>query len=195
MKTTQKAILIAVIIFGSLTGFAQDTVKTKKIREYHLSVNDFSPLNVSIKYKRQLKNNTFFKVGLVNLSGNIAGTSNSGYYNTSASVGFLVGFEFRKPITDKFTFYHGINLGCSYHATVYETASKTLITENRSLQVPYTLGLLFRLNDHFLLSAEINPGINFVHHGNYNGISTTYNFSSGLNFGTNYGHLALAYRF
>jgi hypothetical protein len=204
MKTFYSIILLTGLLFNSLSLSAQDSTKTKKITEYYISLANVSPLNVSIKYKRQLKNNLFFKVGLINLSvtenDNLPSISTSyPTHHLAISSGLLFGLEFRKAITDKFTFYHGINLSFSYSTSISKTDNPNLPLNERkttslsySGAIPYTLGLLFQLNKHFFLSAEINPNITFT--TGTNSINNNRTFASSLSLGTNYGVLSLVFR-
>ena len=197
---------MALLTISTLSAFGQDTIKTeKKIKEYILTFADFSPINVSIKYKRQLKSRTFFRIGFVNLkarSTNYYPTNSTSflthYYDLSA--GLECGLEFRKNITDNFTFFHGPNLSFTYSTNIDKSDNPALplsrrrsITQIYDYGIPYTFGLLFHLNGHFLLSAEINPAL-FVY---YKSPSPQYNvaiFSPSISFGNKYGLLSLVYR-
>ena len=171
MKKTLKIITLTILTLCTISVAAQETPKAEKIKEYSLMLTNISPVNLSIKYKRQIKNKTYFKLGVIDISG----SSNTNYptlsssyanHNSTFSLGMELGLEFRKQITDKFTFFHGPNVSFTYQTQITKTDNPVLTESQRKSTskiynsgITYTLGLLFKLNDHFLLSAEINPGI------------------------------------
>ena len=110
--------LLILFSFIANIGLGQDTLK-KKTKEYYLSIADFSPLNIHIKYKKQIGKKTFFKIGLINMSGAFSNQqpNNSTSFPTKTSNlsgGLQIGIEFRKQLTDKFTFFHGPNINYVY---------------------------------------------------------------------------------
>lgn len=198
------------ILFSLLANIAlgQDTIK-KKTKEYYLSIAGFSPLNIQIKYKKQIGQKTFFKLGLVNISGAFSDLqpNNSTAFpskTSNLSGGLQIGIEFRKQLTDKFTFFHGPNLNYVY------SISKTLylnpaipqreqinISERHTGSIPYTLGLLFNMSKHVLIAVEINPSINISQSNSKYGNSQSLNPSyTNINFmfDNNYALLSIVYR-
>lgn len=204
-----KTIILTILCINSISTMGQDTTKTKKIKEYYFTLADISPLNVSIKYKRQLKNRTFLKIGLVNLSAH-SSTSFSNASNSyptrlfGYSAGLESGLEFRKAITDKFTFFHGLNLSFTYETSTNIMDNPTLPTNERRTVIQaykggisYTLGLLFKLNNHFLFSAEINPALSFTNSTRDYGQNPSMNYtsiSSDFLFANKNGLLSIVYR-
>ena len=209
MKTKQKIISIAILTICSHFAWGQEVPKTDKTKEYFLTLANVSPVNVSIKYKRQLRKRTFLKIGLVDISGNSSSNdpSMSSSYSSqslSFSAGLEVGVEFRRSVNDKFTFFHGPNLNFTYQKQISETNNPTLsssqrktVSQNYTGGISYTLGLSFKLNDHFLLSAEINPGVynsvRTIDNGQYPQYNDTNN-SANFSFSNKYGFLSIAYR-
>jgi hypothetical protein len=189
---------------------AQDTIKTeKKVREYYLGFTDIAPLNVSIRYKRQLSKKTFFEIGLIKLSASIYNSipDNTTSYITHSfnyGAGFNTGLEFRRALTDKFTFFHGLNLGYTFNQSIAETENPALPVNQRKtlLQqhggwLSYTFGLLYKLNNHFLFSAEINPGLSINYITFDNGQNPHLNYTStsaDFNLDNRNGFLSLVYR-
>jgi hypothetical protein len=209
MKTYFKTMLVLLFTSCIMNSFAQDTTKTdKKIREYVVSLANFAPLNVSVKYKRQLKGRTFFKVELINLSGST--TKNEPELSTSfgssahtISGGLQFGLEFRKSISGNFTFFHGPGIGSTYSVTETRSHNPALpVSEQKSgsqsydVGINYSLGILFHLKGHFFLSTEISPGVYTNRYtyksprpeANSSGQSTSFNFSN------THGLLSLVYR-
>ncbi|MBI2720820.1 MAG: hypothetical protein HYX39_01465 [Bacteroidetes bacterium] len=165
--------IILLFIFGlSLSTFAQDSVKIRS-KEYYLTLANFSPLTLQLKYKQQIGKKTYFKIGLVNLSasGNSQENSSPIYfptYNSAYSAGLEVGIEFRKQLTTKFQVYHGPNISFSYRHSSSRLTDPAIprsqqknISESYKGSLPYSLGILFNINSNILISAELNPNITY----------------------------------
>ena len=173
----KKLIILLFICSLSSSLFAQDTLKSR-IKEYYLTFADFSPLNLQLKYKRQISKNTFFKIGFINLSANgksektnISTVFPTAYFEYSA--GLEIGIEFRKHLNKRFSFYHGPNLSFSYNKNVtkvYNPLIPSYQQKNTSQiykgSIPYSLGILFNLNTNILVSAELNVSINYSYADN-----------------------------
>jgi hypothetical protein len=209
MKTIFKTAMILLFISCSLHSIAQDTTKTdKKIKEYVLSIGNIAPLNIAIRYKKQLKGRTFFKLDIINLSAGATEyepelSSSFGNKEYHFSAGVQCGLEFRKSMTSDFTFFHGPNIGLTYYTTLFKPRNPALPAEAKSLSqtytvaVPYTLGILFHLKNHFFISAEINPALSASWNTYKNLPDATANrkqLSTNFGFGNTYGLLSLVYR-
>lgn len=199
--------LLILFSFLANIGLGQDTIK--KTKEYYLAVANFSPLNIQIKYKKQIGKKSFFKIGLINVSGAFSNQqpNNSTSFPTKTSNlsgGLQIGIEFRKQLTNKFTFFHGPNLNYVYSISTTRSLNpaipqreQTNTLEDHTGSIPYTLGLLFNMSKHILIGAEINPSINISQsnskYGNNPSLNSTYtniNFS----FDNRYGLLSIVYR-
>ena len=173
MKTLCILFTVLILLVSSLTSAAQDSIKSEeKTREYVLSFQSFAPFTIGIKYKRQLKNKMFFKIGLVDLSGfsssnkPSAPTNPTSVFSISGGLGF--GLEFRKIITNDFTFFHGPGLNVSFSTSISKIDDPTLppddarrVLQQNSTGVNYGAGLLFHLKNHFYLSAELSPSLTY----------------------------------
>ncbi|MEO6903410.1 MAG: hypothetical protein ABI315_09660 [Bacteroidia bacterium] len=185
----KKLIILLFISTYSLSSFGQDSVKTRN-NEFYLTIANFSPVNVHLKYKRQIVNKIYFKVGLVNLSA----SSNKLEWQTSTSFpisklsysgGIEAGIEFRKQLTKRFSLFHGPNLSFTYRETIFKISDPSLntkqqknITQSYSGVLPYSLGILFNLNANMLVAAEINPNIYYSYEVYKNGRSPQANNTS-----------------
>lgn len=207
MKKILETITVTSLSLMTICALGQDTVKTGKLTEYFLTFN--SPINISMTFKRQLKNNTFIKIGLINNSAN----SYSTYPNTitsffgsslSFSSGLNFGFEFRRIITDKFAFFHGPNASFTYQANIFKIDNPALpekkrktITQIYNFGIPYTLGLVYQLSSHFFISAEMNPEL-FLSYGTLDdrpNPENNYKYMSGaINYRNNIGIVSIVYR-
>jgi len=200
--------LLILLSFIANISFGQDTIK-KKTKEYYLAVANFSPLNIQIKYKKQLGKKSFLKIGLINMSGSFGNQqpNNPTSFPTKTSNlsgGIQIGIEFRKQLTDKFTIFHGPNLNYVYTISTTRTLNpiipqkeQTNTIEDHTGSIPYTFGLLFNMSKHILIAAEINPSINIsqskTKNGNNANLNSTYtNFNFG--FDNRYGLLSIVYR-
>jgi hypothetical protein len=209
MKIQLTIILLSILIFNSFCIVGQDSIKTIKNNEFFFALEDISPVNISIKFKHQLSKNIFYKIGLVN----VAGSSNTSlpvnsnsfaihYYNFS--IGLQNGIEFRKKLSEKFSFFHGPNLSFSYKSNITKTENPAIPTDERRdiiqsyiAGIPYTLGLLFQFNNHLLFSAEINPELSVKYSKARYGQNPNFdseNISSNFLFANKYGFISIAYR-
>lgn len=172
MQNKFLTLILSFVAFGNFI-LAQDDTGFKKSREIHLTLNNISPISVNIAYKHELKENRFLNVGFVNLSAFYRNVKPTEFDMTrreifSVSSGFLIGYEFRHAINQKFTFYHGPNLNynISYNMSTskdtqndnYKISSKQLIN---SISVPYSLGVLYEVKPRFLLFAQVNPALGY----------------------------------
>jgi hypothetical protein len=205
MKNT---LILFVLLTNILCG--QDTTRTKaRTKEYYLTFADFSPFTIHLKYKKQISQKTFFKLGLINLSGsyNEYGQNNpltSPVGHTNYSGGLQIGLEFRKVLSNKFTLFHGPNINYTYQKSIFRNIDPTIpasqqrdILETHTGSVPYSLGLLFNLSANILVSAEINPSINYVTNTAQKGqnpLANTYSNSIGFSLDNRYGLISLVYR-
>jgi hypothetical protein len=204
---TKLTVMITFLII-STTVISQDSIKPK-INEYYLGLAGFSPLSIQLKYKRQIKEKTFFKVGLIEL---FANTNSRAYSNSSQSktnywrysAGLEIGIEFRKLISNRFSLYHGPNINYSYsrdQSRVFspiltQEQQKTSITRN-NFSLPYTLGILFNVTSNILISAEINPAISYAIVDLKNGQNPSVNTNESyvnFNFSNRLGLLSIVYR-
>lgn len=155
--------------------FAQDTVKnTPRINELSLSLNNISPISIGIDYKRQIGTKTFFKLGFVNLSA--TNKANDNYYSTfkrtvsDYSAGLSIGLEFRTPINDRVSFFHGPNLSYSYYnfkediIDPNEFNSSAVARQSHYISLPYNFGFLFQIRNHFFIGLQANSsvGVSFI---------------------------------
>lgn len=209
MKRTLKKITLTILSLCSICALGQETPKAEKIKEYSLTLTNISPFNISLKYKRQIKTKTFLKLGMVDISVNNSTnypSFSSSYPNHTLilSAGLELGVEFRKPITDNFTFFHGPNVNFTYQTQISKTDNPSLTESQKKTTsqtytggASYTLGLLLQLNNHILLSAEINPGISETYRTFDNGQNPQFNSKSNgstINFSTKFGFLSIIYR-
>ena len=168
----KKLIILLFICIYSLNSFGQDSVKTR-IKEYHLTLADFSPVTLQLKYKRQIGKKTYFKIGIVNLSayGNSQKRLDQNSFptnNSSYSGGLELGIEFRKQLNKRFSVFHGPNLSFSYRKSISRTLDPKIPTseqkntsESYRGSIPYSLGVLISLSSNILVSAELNPNISY----------------------------------
>lgn len=126
----KKLIILLFISTYSVLSYGQDSVKTRN-NEFYLTIANFSPVNVHLKYKRQIGNKTYFNVALVNLSA----SSNTVEWQTSTSfpisklsysAGIEFGIEFRKQLTKRFSLFHGPNLSLTYRERILKEGDPSL---------------------------------------------------------------------
>jgi hypothetical protein len=197
-----------ILIFVYTHTQAQDTTGTMR-KELYISFVNFSPLNFSLKYKKQIAPKRYFKIGLVALSANISSSkapSGASFpiTNSSYSGGIELGIEFRKAITKKLSLFHGPSLNCIYQYSLRKDLNPSVPQNQQkkdsdviSGSIPYTIGCLFQVYTNFHVAAEINPSI----YGSYRRSEVNANggrgtsYDGGLGFDNRYAGISLVYRY
>jgi hypothetical protein len=204
-KTVRMLLCSILLMLLSMPGKAQDTTR-HKIREYYLTLGNFSPINVNLRYKKQIREKMFFKVGLVSLSANYNHSGNGSTFPTSNenySGGLECGVEWRRTMTKKLTLFHGPALRGVYELSVNRNRNpavpqnqQTMAVQSLSGSVPYSIGLLFHAYENFFVSAEINPSFYFSYRDNLaqNPFQHAYGVNAGFGFDNRYGQISLVYR-
>ncbi len=201
---------IALLVF--CTQLEAQESSTPKTKEYCFALpvpTDLSNLQLGFDYKVQLKNQTFLKLSALSLSFTDQvndPTSSSEYRRESLaySGGIGCGLEFRKELTDKFAFFHGPNIGFRYNYDTHTNndPSLDLYSRKRSTQsmhywVSYTLGFMYSISSHFLVSAQMYPGVFFTTSQHKYELIPSQNYNSmtaGLSMSDNIGGISLIYR-
>jgi hypothetical protein len=174
MKKLQSLLILSIItglISSSL--FAQES-ETGKIRELNISGNLLSFNNLGLQYKSELKNGSFFRLGLTNINSSLSkrkyGTPSTSLNSNSTSFSgkFEVGLEKRKQITDKLTAFYGINLmtSTSFQRTKREDPTLSLDlrhVDDFSINPGFNSGFIFKITRAFSISAEIIPELIYTY--------------------------------
>lgn len=204
-----KKLFVFILFFTVFEANAQDTTKVKKKSEYLLTVSGFSPLSLALKYKKQIKNLSYFKLGIVNM--NISRThykppssSTFPYDITNYNAGIEFGFEFRRIISDFLTFYHGPNMDCSFGYHIYNINNPALPIKQRkdytysvNPGISYSIGLMGKITKNVLIAFDINPGINYRFSESINNQSSTYITNTrtlNFNFENSFVQLSIVFR-
>ena len=198
--------MVLCLLMSAAFGLAQEN-NSKRITEYYLTPLSFDRLSFSLKYKRQLKQNKFIKIGLIDLGGYLQNfkPNSSGLFPANTfqySAGFQVGIEKRKTLNDRFSLFHGPNIGASYRHFQSELLDPALpvsdrktISRQQVVSLNYTIGALLNVTDRILLAAEVNPGLYYTFTYDkvlINQSGRNASISGGLS--TNFVQLSLAYR-
>lgn len=176
-------IFIFSILFTSLGQNEQEVVN-----EIHLNSS------LGLTYKRTLDEKSLLVLGFPELM--VRKADPSGFKGFSTAFG--IGLEFRRAINREVTFFHGPNFELSYGGSSIEGFASTYKARIVSFRLPYTIGTLFQINEHLLMSTQLYPNISYgyVRQSGTGGFAvnqTEYNFDFGiLNFR---GVMALIYRF
>ena len=201
-------IALLLFTFSTFYAYSQDSTKVKKKSEYFLTVSDFSPLSLALKYKKQIKNLRYFKLGIINLNASQShykpsSSSTFPFTRANYSAGIEFGFEFRKNISGFLTFYHGINLNCTYIYNVEKIENPALpISERKSHYytlspgISYSLGLMGKITNNVLIAFDINPGVIFRYsENNYSDpYNSSVNTSVDFNLENDFVQLSLVFR-
>lgn len=181
--------LINAFVFCSDLSFGQDSTGSVTTKEYVMTLSRIAPMNFSFKYKRQLLEKIFLKVGLIDLEGTRITTIPARpdffpTHYTTISAGIELGVEFRAALSEKLTFFHGPNIFFTDQILIQEiynpalpSSSRIVITNNYIFGLPYTVGAMIRIHDHFSISGELNPGFRVSYKSGSSGNVITSNFS------------------
>jgi hypothetical protein len=166
-----RATFFTTIVCLSLNSFGQE-----KIREFHVNSN------LSMLYKQQFKKseNFLWNAGLSHL--NMTFTQSSSNFKTGqVGLGIITGLEFRKPMTEFVSLYHGPSIA-GYTHDFYASSSNNpnagFFSRGYGFGVMYNFGLLFKINDNFLMTAQISPAFSYYTNNTTQvGSTTMYQFS------------------
>jgi hypothetical protein len=180
MKNTLKKLTFAffLLIVSQFYSIAQDA--PNKVRE--LGINMSSLNSFGIRYKTG-NSKTLLRITLLALNGyNYKAKPDTLAPNQNSFGGSLhIGFERRKTITDKVTFYYGLEALGSYtggtvqYINASNAYSEKITTSSPLIGAAVVLGFNYNINSNLLLAAEILPGVN------YNFQQTNYSYSKNIN--------------
>ena len=208
-----KTILKIMVLFSSLNLTAQvDTLSLQntsksRIQEFYLTVADFSPFSIHLKYKRQIGSRTFLRIGLTNLSvfkqrQEHSNSTEFPFESSGYSAGAQIGIEFRKSLSNKFSVFHGPNLRYMYSNSTSRLFDPSLSPNNQKNvstrhlgSIPYSIGILFNITPNILISGEINPAISIQATTYANGTSPKLNSTSAsFSFDNRFCLISIVYR-
>jgi len=136
----KKSILILLMLSFVLNANAQSKSREVGIKTYNLT-------NYSILLKKEKKPNRYRRYSAsfnMNVKSNLLLTN---------SVGFSLGFEKRKSLTNNFEFIHGINPGIHINSSF----SNALSSITPSIRMGYILGFQYAINKQFTIGVETIP--------------------------------------
>ena len=139
-------LLCLIFLFNTIKAQNQNfSIKLKN--EFSISTGSLTLSNLSLKYYRLIDQKFWFKVGLINLSGNYHKTepSSAAVYPTrdfSYSSGVTVGIEKRNYVTDKFEVVIGLDLQMTYIYKKHFTDNPNILQELRdNKDITFTPGI------------------------------------------------------
>lgn len=208
MKNTAIVFILLNLIFITPGTKAQDSIPIHG-KEFYLSFSNFSPLNVSLRYKKQISEKRYLKLGLVSLMANMSRSNNqsSSSFPVSSenySGGLEVGIEFRRILSRKFSMFHGPSLRGLYQYAMNKNLNPS-VPQNQQKNdshtvnggIVYSLGLLCHLNSNFYLAAEISPSVYLSYQQSGKdavGNRSSY-YNGGIGFDSRSAMISLVYRF
>jgi len=179
-----------------LSSSAQDN--KSKINELGVSISGSA---FGIRYKSG-NDKALLRLTLLSTSGSMnkqKTPSDSKSKSNDFGIGFNVGFEKRKSVSDNFYLYYGSDLINSFDRNKYENDSSASFNKHSSYSVGlgFILGFHYMVNSKINISSEIMPSIiysnekySFDQSGNI-----TESSYSGLDYGLNYNSINLTLSF
>ena len=188
--------LIGLFLIIQLSSSAQDN--KSKINELGVSI---SGSTFGIRYKSG-NDKTLLRLTLLSTSGSMnkqKTPSDSKSKSNNFGLGFNVGFEKRKSVSDNFYLYYGSDLINSFDRNKYENDSPASVNKHASYSVGlgFILGFHYKINSKINISSEIIPSIiysNEKYSNDQNGNITESSYS-GLDYGLNYNSINLTLSF
>jgi hypothetical protein len=165
-----KQVYLVTFLSVTFVTFGQQS-NAGKIKEIYLSGDLLKFQNLGLQYKTQIKDNTYFRIGLagLNIGFNKSNPSPANYLvhiTSNISGSFDIGLEKRRSITEALTCFYGINL---YNAAIFnrnKTEDPTLPRDLRFLDsfnlesgFGFNSGLVLKIFKDFSISVELSPRI------------------------------------
>ena len=166
--------------------------------------------NFGFIYKKQRAENRFIRYRIGNFSAqydrsntalNTPEEDEFANREVDFSLGFGIGFEKRRRITDKLMFIHGWAPQIStrflkLNREVNDENEPELTRFDASFSIGYILGFQMPLSDHFQVSIETIPSLGFTYiHTKRENESTINYYNTELGFNANFVALSVMYRF
>lgn len=208
MKNVAIVFILLNLIFITHNTKAQDSIPSRA-REFYLSLSDFSPVNISLRYKKQISEKRYLKLGLVSLMANMSSSNNQSsasfpVKNENYSGGLEFGIEFRRVLSRKFSMFHGPSLRGLYQYSMNRNLNPGVPPNQQKNDshtinggIVYSLGLLFHLNSNFYLAAEISPSVYLSYQKSGKDVagSRSSYYNGGIGFDSRSAMISLVYRF
>jgi hypothetical protein len=152
---------MVIILIIPVASIAQDV--KNRIHEAGISFSSFNSFGV--RYKTGTEK-TLFRLTLLSVNGNNNNTKRNytAYANNSSfGLGFNIGFEKRKSITDMLDSYSGIDIQTSYESEHQEFNQSNLDAKSWTISpgIGIILGLNYRINENLNFSAEVIPSLRY----------------------------------
>lgn len=150
MKNVLKTSLALLFLISSISINAQTIEK-----EVGLILNNLS--DFGIVFKKQTKENSYLQLNVLNMTSTVQNDDFGNGYNFGA--GLSVGFEKRKPISEKLFFMHGFQpfLFVNYSGD----SESDLFNYNINPGLGYMLGFILNAGKNVRIGLQTAPNINF----------------------------------
>lgn len=162
-------IILFIVSFTLLSSFnmnAQDEQPSRKPRINEIGVTTQGFTQFGLDYKLEKKNNWYWRFSTIAAGGNadivtkdtIKTTHNSHY------IGVGAGIEKRIHLNPDFQFKYGFGINTYFNTSVEENEDYRVMKEQRFSVSPgasFILGFNYLLGDHFIVSAEFAPTVNY----------------------------------
>jgi len=158
-----KIIFAFIFMLLTFSGIMTAQESQVKIREVGVRFNNLD--NFGIIYKKGSEKSLFrlTLLSLNSMSNNSKKESEKYSRNRSIGLGMNLGFENRKPVTEKLDFYSGLDFISSFSYNSMELIQT--LTENTtwniSSGVGFIIGLRYNINNDLAISAEVVPSVLF----------------------------------
>ena len=148
--------------------YGQEDLKAPVLKnEISVSTNKLDLSNLSLKYSRNISDNLWFKIGLINLGLNVHENSpQRGSFSTTdteMNAGLLIGIEKQKSLTNRLELIYGLNAQMTYKYFNLNTENSSVPINQRDNEVftyipgiGFGLGFFYHLNESILLLSRLS---------------------------------------
>jgi hypothetical protein len=199
MKKHYLTLLILLLLIPFSDNLLAQESENNKQKEVYLNGDLIHLTNLGLQYKTEIKNKTYFRLGLADFSFNYS-KNNPGSdtpldsKNTSIHGRFELGLEKRKQIVDKLDFFYGMNLMVysEFHRNITEDPALPRNLRYRDIihiepGLSFNSGFLLHLSSSFSISAEIIPQIIYTYYSSerIEGSEKVKDINNGVTFSAN----------
>jgi hypothetical protein len=160
----KKVLLFAALMAVSSLVFGQESTPVAGVSKNHM-LSLHSGYGVGYQYKLRCGEKLWWRLGanLSRVSFSSLPTADGNGTTLAFGVGVNLGLEWRKPLTESISFYHGPELGFGDFIQFYGTNTGSSPTFHYvAMGVAYEFGLMANINQHLAVAGELTPGVTYM---------------------------------
>lgn len=165
--------IVGLLFVVNCTVYGQE-IAEESIRknEISVSINNLFLRNLALKYSRNISDDLWFRVGLINLNVNVSNNLPmvGGFKTTDTQLngGIMIGIEKHKLIDSRLEFIYGLNTQMTYRYFNHNTQDPSVPVSQRDNEmikyipgIGFNIGFFYLLNKKLSLGIETNPSLTY----------------------------------